>query len=435
MARWMIALALLTLWTPRGARAQPPRVSIDGRPMSLAALLRHAEDHAPALAVARAEVGLADEAFGAAEPLLPANPELLLGVGPRMAANGGSDANVLASLLVPLEIAGERPLRFDVARAARARRERALDAVRWELRTAIAEAYRLALVRRRDAALAAQLARFAERLREAAGRRVEAGDAPPLTHRVAAADAARARQARIAAVQRYRDACLRLAALAGWSAARPPEPTGELPDPRAPPPLARLLEAARAHNPQLRHRRAALAEARTREMLAAREAWPEPAVGARYIFEGSPEGGAAEHVLMGLISLPFPVAQRNQAARARAAARAHIARAELEGLEAALAARLAQRRSAVEAAAARVRAFGEEILPSFEANLEELRRAFELGEIDLATLSFAVDRFLSARREALDAHAAYATAVAALQRLLGQALRPATPSRGSQTPE
>lgn len=424
MARWMIgtAIALMTLSTHCLAAAQsppPPRISIDGQPVSLAELLRHAEDHAPRVAVARAEAELSAEDFGAADPVLPSNPELLVGVGPRLSANGAGDANVVASLLVPLEIAGERPLRFDVARAARASRERALEAVRWEVRGAITGTYRRALVQRRDAALATEFQGFYGRLLAAAVRRVEAGDAPPLTRQIAEADAARARQARIAALQRYREACLQLAALAGWSAERPPEPVGDLPVPRSPPSLERLLERALEHNPRLRHRRAALEEVRSREALAEREAWPEPSIGARYIFEGAPGGGTPEHVLMGLLSLPFPVAQLNQAERAGAAARADVTLAELEGFEAALAARLEERRSAVEAAAERVRVFGHDVLPNFAASLEELTRAFELGEIDLVRLSFAVERFLSAQREALAAHADYAASVSSLEALLG----------------
>lgn len=427
MARWMIAhtIALMTLSVACAAAAQAPpapQVSIDGRPVPLDELLRHAEAHAPRIAVARAEVALPDEDFGAADPLLPSNPEVLVGVGPRFFADGAADGNVLASLLVPLDVAGARPLRFDVARAARASRERALEAVRWDVRAAITGTYRRAQVRRRDAALTAQLQRFYERLRAAAVRRVDAGDAPPLTRRLAEADAARARQAHVAARQRYREACLRLAELAGWSVERPPEPVGDLPAPRSPPSLERLLERALAHNPRLGQRRAAVQEARARRTLAEREAWPAPSVGARYVFEGAPAGGPPEHVLMGLVSLPFPVAQRNQAERSRAAARADVERAELDGLEASLAARVERRRSAVEAAAARVRVFGEDVVPHFAESLEELTRAFDLGEIDLVRLSFAVERFLSARREALEAHAAYATAVSALEALLGEAV-------------
>ena len=38
------------------------------------------------------------------------------------------------------------------------------------------------------------------------------------------------------------------------------------------------------------------------------------------------------------------------------------------------------------AAVARVQAYGEEILPRFAENMRLLRRAFELGEIDLLQL-------------------------------------------------
>lgn len=416
-----LALLLAAWGITTETRAQ--ELTIDGRPVTLEALLEHADQHAPAVAVARARVGLADEALGAAAPLLPGNPELLVGVGPRFLPTGQSDANVLVNLLVPLEIAGERPLRFDVARAARARRERGLDAVRWETRAAITASYRRAQLARREAALAAELAAFHERWVDVARRRVEAGDAPPLDRQLAEADAARARQARIAAVQRYREACLALAGLAGWSPERPPEPVGALPTPRSPPPLQALVARALERDPRLGERRAALEEARTREALAEREAWPRPAIGARYVFEGAPGGGAPEHVLMGLVSLPIPVAQLGQPERARAAARTDVERAELDAVEASLAARLELRRSAVEAAAERVRVFGEGVLPEFEASLEQLERAFALGEIDALRLAMTAERFLAAQVEALEALAAYVDAVSALELALGAELR------------
>ncbi|HBQ17746.1 MAG TPA: hypothetical protein DEF51_43660 [Myxococcales bacterium] len=420
------------MWSACLVRAQEPEsearasvevphapVSIGGESVSLERLLQHAERHAPALAVAEAQVALADGEFGAAEPLLPRNPSLLLGAGPRFGANTSVDANVLVNLLVPLEIAGERPLRFDVARAARSTRERAQERVRWQVHQDIHAGYRTALALRRNAELAQRLAEFSAQLVDIATRRVQAGDASPLTQRLAEADAAQARQRVIAALQGYRDACLRLAEVAGWNAEHPPEPVGELDAPRRAPLLATLLELAEASNPALAQLRAAVQEAEARETLADREAWPEPSIGVRYIFEGAPGGGSPEHVLMGLLELPFPVSQLNQAERARTAARVDVSTAERDALGSVLAVRLERLRSAVNAASERVEAFGQDILPLFEENLAMLRRAFELGEIDLLRLSVAVERFLSVQQQALEAYADYFSAVAALEAEVG----------------
>lgn len=394
-------------------------VSIGGEPVSLERLLRHAERRAPALAVAAAEVELADEEHGAAQPLLPRNPTLLAGAGPRLGDNGATDANVLINFLVPLEIAGERPLRFELARAARTTRERRLDRARWRIHQDIHAGYRRALAERRNAELAQRLAEFSARLADVATRRVAAGDASPLTQRLAEADAAQARQQAIAALQAYREACLTLAEVAGWTAERPPEPRGELQSPRRAPPLAALLERARENSPALAQLEAAVTEAEARQELADREAWPEPSIGARYVFEGAPGGGTPEHVVMGLVQLPFPFSQLNQAARARTAAGVDVAAARRDALARMLSVRLERRRSAVDAAAERVDAFGEDILPRFEENLAMLQRAFELGEIDVLRLSVAVERFLEVQQQALGAYTDYFAAVAALEAEVG----------------
>lgn len=396
-------------------------VRIGGELVPLSRLLRHAMREAPALSVARAEVQLAQEAFGAAEPFLP-NPTVSAGVGPRFGQGGATDTDVQATLQIPIEIAGQRPLRFDVARAARRTREMQLEQARWEVHQRIHAGYRAALVARRRATLAREIAHFQDDLAEIARRRVEAGEAAPLQLSLAEAEAAQAHQRAIATLQAYREACLLLAEVAGWSATQPPEPVGEPDAPREAPALARLLELARAHNPVLDVRRAAVGEAQSRVALADREAWPTPSVGAQYSREGAPNGGTPEDSILGVLTLPIPVFQRNQAERAGTAARLDVALAERDALSVVLAARLERLRTAVNAAVARVAAYGENILPRFAENMRLLRRAFELGEIDLLQLSVALERFLAIQIEALDAYVDHATAVAALEAEIGAEL-------------
>lgn len=399
-------------------------VEIGGTPVSLAALLGHALRSAPALSVAQAEIALADEDFGAADPFLPGNPTLTVAVGPRFGQDGGSDIDAQLSLMQPIELAGERPLRFDVARAARHTQEMRLARARWEVHQLLHAGYRAALVARGRAELARRIAHFQHDLVDITRRRVDAGEESPLNLRLAEAGAAQADQRAIAALQVYRETCLRLAEVAGWSARRPPEPLGEPSMPRPAPTLSRLLELARAHNPLLDVRRAAVREARARTSLAAREAWPTPSVGVQWSREGAPNGGAPQDSILGVLSLPIPSFVTHRAERAGAEARLDVALAQEAALLTALTARLERLRSAVSASRARVEAYGADILPRFAENLALLRRAFELGEIDILDLSTALERFLAIQLEALDAHLDYATAVAALEAEVGAELWP-----------
>ena len=397
-------------------------VSLGGARVSLEDLLAHAESHAPSLAIAEAQVALADADFGVAAPLLPENPTINFGIGPRLSAtpNADMDLNAQVQLWQRIEIAGQRPLRFDVARAARATRESSLGRAHWLVHQQIHAGYRAALAARRGTEIARRLVTFATQLVEIARRRVQAGDVAPLIERLAEADLAQARQRAVAALQSYRDACLALAEVAGWPVASPPEPEGELSAPHPAPSLARLTALAREHNPELLVRRSAVREATLRAELADRDAVPDPQFGIQYGYEGAPGGGVPEHVIMGRLQIALPTTALNQAARMRTAASRDVAEARREALSSVIEVRLERLRSAVDAAAARVRSYGTDILPRFEENLAMLRRAYELGEIDLLRVSVALERFLSVQQQALAAHVDYFSAVAALEAQVGE---------------
>lgn len=407
---------------PAPPTGEPVSVSIGGEPVPLTRLLSHAERSAPAIVVALAEVELADEDFGAAEPLLPSNPTLQVAAGPRFGDNGATDLNLRLILQQPIEIGGQRPLRFDVARAARDSREHQLERVRWEVRRQIRAGYRTALFARRRAVLARQLEAFQRRLIAVARRRLETGDVTPLTLRLAEAEAAQAEQRAIAAVQAYLDACLVLAEISGWNARRPPEPV-DLPESGPSlPSLARLLEMASEHHPLLEVQRAAAREATARVALTERDAWPNPSLGALYVYEGAPNGGSPEHVLMGLLTIPIPSFQLNQRERAGAEAQLEVALAREHAVGTVLEAQLRRLRTAAEAAARRVQAYRDVVLPRFEENLRLLERAFELGEIDFLRLSVAQERLLTVQQDALDARADYQIALADLEAYVGTEL-------------
>lgn len=410
---------------PEGAdHEEPEPVRVDGVLVPLDRLLRIASRSAPTLRVARAEVQLADEALGAADVFLPGNPSLQAQLGPRFGANGASDLDVQLTLLQSLEIGGERPLRFSVARAARRARETEVQRAGWQVHQAVHAGYRAALIARRRAELARDIAHFQEELVQIAGRRVAAGEAAPLILRLAEAELAQAQQRSIAAVQSYREACLALAGLVGWEdPARPPEPVGEL-EVRAAPPLTRLVELAREHNPLLEVRRAQIDEARARAALAGREVFPELSLGVQYAREGAPGGGTPQDSVLGVVAISIPMFQLNQAERAGTEARLEVALAEESAVLAVLEARLEALRTGVNAALARIQAYGEDILPRFAENLRLLRRAFELGEIDLLQLSVAIERFLGIQLEALDAYEDYFDSAASLELEIGTELEP-----------
>jgi cobalt-zinc-cadmium efflux system outer membrane protein len=401
-----------------------PTIEVGGRPTTLDALLAYADANAPAVSVANAERELAQADAGAAAPLLPDNATLQVGVGQRRASAGGTGLDVQLQLLQPIEVGGQRRLRRAVAASAVASRERAVDRAHWVLHQQVHAAYRQAIAMRERAAVTRQLADVADQLLDIAQRRARASDVAPLVVRIAEAEAAQARQRAVGALQDYRSACLQLAELTGWQGAAPPEPVGDLPTPRGAPSLDALMEIALEHNVDLRLLRAAADEAASRTRLAERDAWPDPAVGVQYGYEGATSAGGAQHIVMGLLQVPIPSFALNQEGRARARAEGSVADARRDARVSVLLARIERLRTSVDAGAARVAAFGTDVLPRFSENLSMVREAFALGEYDILRVSVALERFLSVQQQALDAYVDYFNAVAELELQLGREIWP-----------
>ncbi len=401
----------------------------DVQPTSLAELLRHADQHAPSLRIARAELGRVRADEGAAAPLLPRNPVLRAAVGPRLGEEG-SDFDVQVGLQQALEIGGERGHRRRVARRARERLDAELEAVRWELHRRVRASFRLATVAHARSNVATRLEEFQQRLAEVAEARVSAGDASPLVSSLAGVEVVQARQSVLDAEQALRSLEFRLAELAGWDGAVSLR-QAPLDAPRALASVSRLLALAREHQPALAALAAAVREAEARRALAGRDGWPEPSLGVRFVREGAPDDGGREWLVLGTLTMALPLWQRNQEAVGRTEGNLDVARAQHDAVTATLEVRVRRLASEVSTAAARVHAYTSEVIPRFRQHLAQLQRAFELGEIDFLRLSLAREQILSAQLDALDAHATYYTAVADLEALLGAE---AWASNGEVTP-
>lgn len=393
----------------------PPDPDADAD-LGLEALLAYADRNAPALKVARERARRGDAEVEGASVLLQDNPELEVGLGTRRVGGGGY-LEAEAGLAQTFEIAGERGLRIETASRLREVARAETDQVRWEVHARVHALFFESLVARERVAAAAEVVRFAEQLRDIAARRVEAGEDAPLTMLVARADLAQAREALVAAREQQASLLTDLAEVAGWPSDRPLRPQGDLPPILRTRPREALLRLAGAHHPALRVRALAVAEAEARVRLAAREAWPEPTVG----FAWAREGDAADPPNVGVFTLgiPLPVWNRNQGDRALAGVEANTARAELDAARTRLAAALGRAANQVDAAAERVRIYGTDILPTVQRNLELIRRAYDLGEMDIHAVSQTRERVLNMQARAIDARGAYYRALAELEALVG----------------
>jgi cobalt-zinc-cadmium efflux system outer membrane protein len=386
--------------------------------VSLGGILVYADQYSPVLAVARSTRSRAEAARLAASPWLTANPELTIAVGPRM-GSAGRGLDIQASLTQEIQIAGERGLRIEAADRLRELTDAEIEQMRWFVHCDVHAAFHRALVEQQRLRLAEHVVAFQREVLRFAERQIAAGEVAPLTLRIAQAEVAQAEQVLVSADQAFFASRLRLAQLSGWPVSKPPMPEGQVDEPREPASDAQLLAVARQRLPSLRAASARIQEARARTSLADREAWPKPSLGVQYSREGNPTAEGADDIVMGVVSVPIISFQRNQAESAQARADQRVAEAEFDAASRLLEGQIAEARSEVIAAAKRTRAYGTEVLPRFEENLTLLKRAFELGEIDILALSTGRERFLRIQSDALAAQLDYFFALAGLERVVG----------------
>jgi cobalt-zinc-cadmium efflux system outer membrane protein len=392
-------------------------------PVSLGAMLAHADEHAPRMLVARAELERGQAAVDGASVVLQRNAVAGASAGPRI-AEGARAVDFTVRLAQPIEIAGERKQRRQTAAKFQQLTAKELQETQWLVHREVHAAFHTALVAHERWHVVNKLLVSTEELLSVAERRLQAGDISPLQVRLAEAELAQVRQTSLTAERGYRSAQLELAELSGWQPDPLPEPVGDLDEPRRVPLIKDLLSLALQQHPGIAARATAVEEAEARVRLENREAWPEPVLGVTYTREALPNIRIHEHIIQGTIALPIPFSQRNQQGRAHARADLAVRQAEQQAFGQALRARLTRAAMAVDADANRIAAYGTEILPAFEGNLLLLRRAFELGEVDLLQVLVARERLLRIQQDALTAHQDYYRDVAALEAEVGAEVWP-----------
>jgi len=392
-------------------------------PVSLGAMLAHADEHAPRMLVARAELERGQAAVEGASVVLPRNLRAGAAAGPRI-AEGARAVDFTVWLAQPIEIAGERKQRRQVAAKFQELTNNELQETQWLVHREVHAAFHAALVARERWYIVKKLLVSTEELLSVAERRLRAGDISPLQVRLAEGELAQARQTALKTERGYRSAQLELAEVSGWPPDPLPEPVGDLDEPRRVPAVKDLLRLALRRHPGIAARATAVEEAEARVRLENREAWPEPSLGVTYTREALPNIRIHEHIIQGTIALPIPFSQRNQQGRAHARADLAVRQAEQRAFGQALQARLTRAAMAVDADGNRIAAYGSEILPAFEGNLSLLRRAFELGEVDLLQVLVARERLLRIQQDALTAHQDYYRDVAALEAEVGAEVWP-----------
>lgn len=428
------------LIAPTPTPAPVPEPVVPGaQVLPLDVILKHAEDGAMNVRVARTRLELGDAAVAGAKPLLPDNPQLYVGMGGRVNKNG-VNFELQSTFNQPIEVARERSLRIKAGRSYREYLDKELAQVRWDTHARVHYAYNMALVAKERARTAARTEAFAARLLDVAARRQMAGEISRLRVRVAEGELARAKQAKLAADLGFRLACLHLAEMAGWPQGQLIAPAGELGDPIKVRDAEQLISTVQKDHPAVKARESAVDLGQARVKSADRDRLPEPQLGVYAGRESEPGSGVDSRIGLVMVTIPLPLWKRNQAARAQTRAELSVAGTELENLRYTLALNARRAVDAINTAAERVRTYSREVVPRFAENLELLQLAFELGEVEIIEVFVARENFLRIQTEAIDAYATYFEAMYTLETILGAevgtlaAASPAAPAATAPAP-
>lgn len=392
---------------------------------------RRALEHNPALRVhgfdLRAAAARQLQAGTRPNPELSLTVEDVLGSGDY---RGGHSAQTTLQLSQLIELGGKRRARSGIATAQRSLKQSEADLARIEVIAAVAGQFVHVLGDQHELVLSRAATKLAEETLALAQRRVEAGNASPIEEKRARIQLSKARLLEEHDEHELLVARRKLAALWGATNATFTDLQADL----FVRPAARSFEevAARIHrSPELarwaseksvRDAEVKLADARRRPDLTA-------GAGVRQ-YAGPDEAGFVFQ-----FSLPLPLSDRQQGARAEAHALAEKTVAERDAAELRLRTALFGMAQELIHADAELTALDREMIPDAEAALQLAREGFERARFSQLELLDAQRTLLELRHERIAAAVAYHQFVIEIEKLLGEPLSPeSAPSSKTSQP-
>ena len=389
------------------------------RPLTLDEALRRAEEVAPAVNVARAQLGAGEAELREANAFLWNNPVLSGDTTRRRIPQPGlSDGRVTewaVGLAQTFETGGQSAHRRAAASASREAFTYSVPDARRRLRADVAAKFFRVLSLQQRVDIEREAQGIAEEAAALAAKRVAGGEDSRLDGNLARIEGERARNQAAAARESLTQARAELAAILQLPFASLPEVTGDLSPPALPIDQQDVLERV-SQRPDLLALERRVEAARRRVDFERAVRSPDLTMGITSGREGPYDTRKSFAMLS--ISVPLPLFKRNDAAIGRSVA--ELTQAELEHLAALSGARaelagLLDRFATLEE---RVRRLRSEVLPALDENLRLSRRARQAGEIAVPQLLLITRQAVDARRELLEAQTE--------QRLVATAIEAAT---------
>lgn len=417
IARALVLLVAMYAATGRAAAQTPPSA---GTATTADALVRRALASNRELAAARLDVTRARARLR--QSGLRPNP--VLEVEQTGGALGISKGEVerRAEISVPIEYGGKRSRRIGVAEAELRAAEAVFSDRERRLAADVRRLYAEAIAATRELSFTNELTQIDTELGNVLDIRVREGDAPPLEASLLRVEIDRLRSRRAMLEGRRRAAELQLATVIGASTDEAIAIAESYGDGVAVPSREEAVRLALERRPDLRAADLNIAAAEAGLSLANAQALPEINVFGGYArgrggFDDTPVGPLVDEdqLINAGVGISLPIFNRNQGAKAEAAAAIEQAKRLRELTE-------SQIRAEVESAVARLRAadaaievFRQGVIERSAQNVRTMRAAYEAGAFTISEFLAERRRFVDAQRELTEAMTERAVALIDLQ--------------------
>ena len=346
----------------------------------------------------------------------------------RLTGSAGERETTIGFAL-PLEVAGQRKRRVELARAELeaaeaevADRERRLIA---EIRASYAEV----LAALRELEITAELTDVDQQTARVVEMRVTEGDSAPVELNLLRSEIDRMRSRRALVEGRLQVSLLRLKNLAGIPPGEPlrlSENLGAQVLAESPVSVEAAVDLALRTRPDLRLARLNEEVAQAGMRLARAQGKPDVTAFTRYtkssaVFDDMPIGVLRDkdRLLTFGVSIGIPIFNRNQGAKAEAEAAILQARRQREFAESVVEAEVVSAYARYEAAKQSLAIFEQGVLERSRQNIRTVRGAYEIGAFRITDLLVEQRRFIDSQREFIEALAEQYRALADLQAAMG----------------
>jgi cobalt-zinc-cadmium efflux system outer membrane protein len=330
---------------------------------------------------------------------------------------------------MPLELAGQRGRRIDLARAELEASEADVADRERRLSSDVRLAYIETLAALRELEVTQNLHSLDVETARVVEARVEEGDAAPLELNLLRAEADRLQARRALVEGRLQAAAARLKQLVGMAPDEQLRLREALMAPLLPDPPASLDEAvalALRTRPDLRFARLSENVAQAGYRLAKAQSAPQVTAFSKFTnnlstFDDTPIGALRDRdrLLAFGVSITLPIFNRNQGAKAEAQLEITQAQRRREFIESAVRAEVVAAYRRYEAAQASVRTYERGVIGRSEQNVQTMRAAYQVGAFRVTELLAEQRRMVDMQREMTEALAERYRALAELRAALG----------------